>query len=299
MLLAGVARLALYGKNITYNSFICVLYSVALLIWIWQLRKRLLQPVVRKNLIAAAIMMIFWMVIRTIKYEFLLPEHFTSRYAWYLYYVPMAFTALFMFLTVLHLGRNYDRPISKWWNLLFIPTLVLVTGVLTNDLHQMAFRFYGGVAAWDDSHFIRGPFYYGVMLWMAVLFVAMLGIVFVRCAVPGKRNKIWVPMVPFAIGIIYTLFIVFNQDNIVTSMFRVPEMGWFIFAAFMESLILVPLFPSNDSYGDFWNTSSIGAGIMAVRALCIINLSIVFRSVWSRSKRHKKNWCCYRGEMSV
>lgn len=262
VLLTGVARLALYEKNITYNSLICVLFSVALLIWIWQLRKRLLQSSVRKSLIAAAIMMIFWIVIRTIKYDFLLSGHFTTRYAWYLYYIPMVFIALFMFLAALHIGRNYNRSISRWWNLLFVPAFILVIGILTNDLHQMAFRFHDGILAWNEDDIIRGPFYYGVMLWMTVLFLAILGIVFVRCAVPGKRNKIWVPMVPLAIGIIYTLFIVFNQDNIVTFMFKVPEVGCFIFAAFMESLILVHLFPSNDSYGDFCNASSIGAGIM-------------------------------------
>lgn len=262
VLLAGLERLIFYGTNISYNSIICALYCTALMIWIWQLRKRLLLPVVRKWLIAVAIMMIFWIVIRTMKYEFIVEGHFMTRYAWYLYYVPMVFVVLFMFLAVLHLGKNYDYPISRWWNLLFIPAFILVAGILTNDIHQMAFRFYGGISAWDDSDNIRGPFYYGVMLWMAVLFIAILVIVFVRCAVPGKRRMIFVPMVPLGIGVLFTLMVVLNKDNILTFMFRVPEVGCIVFVSFMESLILMHLFPTNDSYGDFWNVSSIGAGII-------------------------------------
>lgn len=39
-------------------------------------------------------------------------------------------------------------------------------------------------------------------------------------------------------------------------------MGCFLFASFIESLICVHLFPSNDRYGEFFRRSSIGAGIM-------------------------------------
>ena len=69
-------------------------------------------------------------------------------------------------------------------------------------------------------------------------------------------------MFSFFAGNIYTLFILLKIDNVWTKMFTFPEMGCFLLAVFMESLLVVGLFPSNDGYGDFWNASSIGAGIM-------------------------------------
>ena len=90
----------------------------------------------------------------------------------------------------------------------------------------------------------------------------MMIIVFVRCAVPANRKKIWVPFLPFFVGIVYTVYTVLDQHNWMTYMFRLPEIGCFLFGAFIESLIIVGLFPSNDCYGDFFNASSIGAGIM-------------------------------------
>lgn len=262
VLLAGCARLLLRGTSYTYNGLIFALFTAAGLIWICQLQRRLLQSDVRRNLIAAAVMMIFWMLLRTIKYEFLSGDHFTERYTWYLYYAPMLLIPLLMFLSVLYVGRDPDRPISQRWKLLYIPSGALILGVLTNDLHQLAFRFPDGVAGWNDANCIRGPVYYAAMAWMAALFLSMLVIVFVRCAVPANRKKIWMPLLPLLIGALYILCIILNLESYVTRLLTVPEMGCFLFAVFMECLILAHLLPSNDRYGDFWNASSIGAGIM-------------------------------------
>lgn len=262
ILASGIARLlGLHFQVFSHNSFICLFYTAATLIWARQLQKRLLQENVRKNLVATAFLLIFWMAIRTLKYEYSV-FIIMDRYIWYLYYIPLTFIPLLMFLSVLHIGKRQDRTISRKWNLLYIPATLLSLGILTNDLHQLAFRFEGAFAEWMDHDFIRGPLGYAAMSWVVVLSLAILGVVFTRCAVPGRRKKIWVPMIPILIGAAYTLVDISGQKNIVTIMLKMPEVGCFCLAAFMECLIAVRLFPSNDGYSDFWNASSIGAGIM-------------------------------------
>lgn len=264
VLLAGAVRLWLqpFGK-FGYNSLILLFFTAAILIWVCQLRRRLVQSHVRRNLMWAASLMIFWMALRTLKYEFLFPkEHFASRYAWYLFYIPLVFIPLFMFLSVLYIGKPYNHPISHWWKLLYIPAGFLVLGVLTNDLHQKAFGFPEGIANWCNCDYTYGPVYYGVVAWVAVLFFAMMAVVFARSAVPDSRKKIWIPALPFLIGMVYTILYILYPVNLFKQMLQLPEMGCFLFAAFMEALIIAHLLPSNDSYSDFWNASSIGAGIM-------------------------------------
>lgn len=262
VLASGLARLlGLHFQIFSHNSFICLFYTTAALIWARQLQKRLLQENVRRNLVATAFLLIFWMAIRTIKYEFL-SDDVIARYIWYLYYVPLTIIPLLMLHSVLHIGKRHDRTISRKWNLLYIPAALIILGILTNDWHQLAFRFKGGLSAWSDSDFIRGPFGYAAMGWVVALSLVILGIVFIRCAVPGHRKRIWVPMIPILIGAAYTLVDISGQKNIVTIMLKMPEVGCFCLAAFMECLIAVRLFPSNDGYSDFWNASSIGAGIM-------------------------------------
>lgn len=263
VLCAGVLRLLSERYfHFCHNSVIFIFFTAALFIWICQIQRRILQTPVRRNLTIVASLMIFWMVIRTVKYELLPENHVTSRYAWYLYYIPLIFSPLLMFLSVLYIGRPYDRLISSWWRLLYIPAILLFCGILTNDFHQLAFRFPEGIENWAATDSIHGPIYYGVVAWMVILFVAMIAIVFVRCAVPANRKKIWVLFLPFFIGIVYTVYTVLDQHSWMTHMFKLPEIGCFLFGAFIESLIIVGFFPSNDNYGNFFNASSIGAGIM-------------------------------------
>ena len=265
--LASVIRIIIksderFCSTISYNCIVFSLFTAALFLWIWQIKRRILQDTVRRHLIAAGLLMIFWMCIRTIKYEFLLSEWTACRYIWYLYYVPMIFIPLLMFLSVLHIGLSYDSTISRRWKLLFIPAGLLALAVLTNDIHQQAFRFIYGLEAWDEVNIVRGPVYYAAMTWMAILFVAILAVSFARCSVAAQRRKIWIPAIPLVIGLIYTVLMVVGSENLLHEMFLVPEMGCIVFASFMEFLICLGFLPSNDYYGVLWNASTIGAGIM-------------------------------------
>ena len=251
-----------YDKPYSYNSFILVLFTAAILIWTIQMRRRRLASYIRTGLTAAAALMLFWMVLRTIKYEFIPDEYEILRHIWYLYYVPMIYIPLLMFLSVLHIGKSDQQFISRGWNILYFVAFVLALSVLTNDIHQMAFCFPDGLSARSGEDYIHGPVYYMVVIWMILLFAAMFATVFSRCAVSSARKKIWVPMIPVAMGIVYTVLYVTDRKNVVANMMKLPEMGCFLFAAFMESLILIHLVPSNDNYRDFWNAVSLGAGIM-------------------------------------
>ena len=117
VLMAGFTRLALYGRTFTVNSLILVFFTAAILIWGGQLKRRLLQPHVRKYLIVTAGMMLFWMVLRTVKYEFLPKGHITARYVWYFYYIPMILVPLlFIFRKESPAGRTMCMaPFIMWW----------------------------------------------------------------------------------------------------------------------------------------------------------------------------------------
>ena len=263
VLLAGVMRLV--GRQVqvvSYNGMIFVLFTAAFMLWHGQVRRRLVQTGVRRYLTAAVLLMLFWMAVRSLKYDFLLEGQMLTRYAWYLYYMPMIYIPLLLFLSVMHIGLPAGRSISGRWSLLFIPATALLLAVLTNDLHQQAFCFVDGLALWDEDNVIRGPVYYAAMGSGGVLLIAALAIVFVRCAVPGRRRMIWAPLLTLAVTAVCVLTVILGGENKMTKMCTVPEIGCIVFAAFTESLIGAHLIPSNDNYGAFWNASNIGAGIM-------------------------------------
>ena len=263
VLLIGPVRYFMRGaESVTSNFLIFALIAAAAVIWLSQLQRRLLRPEIRKNLIWVALLIILWMLQRTVKYEFTPKYSVAERYFWYLYYLPQTFLMLPMLFSVLQIGRPCDRPISRRWKLLYLPAAVIALGILTNDLHQLAFRFPAGLENYGEEY-IHGPLYFVSIAWVFVLFVAMVTIVFHRCAVRENRKKLWMPFVPLAVGLLcFASFFVMQNDGII-SLYKVPEILCFVYAAFMECLILARLLPSNDSYDDLWNASSIGAGIMA------------------------------------
>ena len=263
VLLSGVVRLLM--KNVdaaSYNLLICTFFTAAAVIWISQLQRRLLRAQTRRNLIAVGVFVILWMMLRTVKYLFTPYNTVAERYCWYLYYLPQTFILLPMLFSVLQIGRASDQPLDRRWRLLYLPAFALVLGILTNDLHQLAFRFPEGIP-WSDSAYEHGVLYFASMAWLAVVFFAMVFIALRRCAVHGNRKKLWMPLAPLASALFCFLSYFIWGDGGVLSIYKVPEILCFTDCAFMEGLILAGLLPSNDGYDELWNASSIGAGIMA------------------------------------
>lgn len=248
--------------QISSNIIIFAFFAVACVIWTTQIKQRLLRKEECKYIMATAYAALFMMLLRTVKFEFLSEESAATRYAWYLYYVPQTLMALWMFFAVLHIGKHGDSPIKGKWKLLYIPALLIIAGVLTNDLHETAFRFPSdAVVKTDAADYVRGPFYYIAVFWLFALFTAMVVTAFSRCAVSVYRKKIWIPLVPLAAGIVYTVGYIIG-DNILSRLFKFSEVICFLFPAFIEALIITGLFPSNDNHGALWSASSLGGGIM-------------------------------------
>ena len=243
------------------NIIIFLLYTSALFIWISQVKRRLLQNEERKFLSGVAALMLFLMAVRTIKFDFLPSGSVYARYAWYLYYVPQTLAVLWMFFAVLYIGKPYHYRLERRWRLLYIPALILIGGIMTNDFHQLAFGFPDGIQNWKNVY-TRGPLYILVISWMAILFWLILVIAFSRCVFSQNRQRIWIPMIPLGIGVVYTIFYIKSPNGLFASWYKMAEVICFIFPAFMECLILARLLPSNDCYMDLWQASSAGSGLM-------------------------------------
>ena len=259
----GIIRLVRDNfPGIASNSITFILFLCSIFIWIEQIKKRLVRRKDRNYLLAMAYMIVFLMFMKTVKYLFV-PNYFIiSRYIWYSYYIPQTFMVLFMLFAVLNIGKRDDEMINKKCKLLYIPATLIAAGIMTNDFHRLAFKFYGENGKIDTALYVHGPLYYISMLWLAGMFIAMLTIAFKRCTVNENKKKIWMPMVPLLIGVVYTVSFLINMNCYFAIMFKTTEVIAFVFPAFMEGLILAGLFPSNDRYGELWKASVIGGGIM-------------------------------------
>lgn len=99
---------------------------------------------VRSGITVAIVLMGMILLIRLLKYH-VFYEETATRYLWYSYYIPQCIAPVVLLLTILGMGRQEGRPLSKGWYMLFLPAAMLIILVFTNDLHEQVFSFAEGL----------------------------------------------------------------------------------------------------------------------------------------------------------
>ena len=115
-----------------------LIYIGLAMAWGFSISRRTLHRDDRRWLLLGCAMAVLWLFLRAVKYRFFSDDAIT-RHLWYLYYVPQILAPLFSLFAALQLGRREGDALSRKWYLLFIPAVLLIGGVLTNDLHQTGF----------------------------------------------------------------------------------------------------------------------------------------------------------------
>ncbi len=259
-ILAGVFR-QLDRVTAPLPSAVCFLLTNLIYIglamgWGFSISRRILHRSDRRYLLLGCAMTVLWLFLRAVKYRFFRDDDVT-RYLWYLYYVPQILAPLFSLYAALQVGRREGDAFSSRWFLLFIPAALLIGGVLTNDLHQMAFRALPGAAALDEDY-AHGWVYFLAMAWIVALLLTTGIIVYRKCRVSESRRYAWAPLCAFLGGLALCSL---SFANIYT-FHKIPECFCLTFAAFWESCLQVGLLPSNGHYRCFFSESTIAAQIV-------------------------------------
>ena len=233
-----------------------LLYIGLAMAWGFSISRRILHRNDRRYLLLGCAMTVLWLFLRAFKYRFFTDDAGT-RCLWYLYYVPQILAPLFSLFAALQLGRREDDALAPQWRLLFVPAVLLIGGVLTNDLHQLAFRAVPG-ASTLEANYTHGWVYYLAMTWTVARLLATGIVVFRKCRVSESRQYAWVPLCVFLAGFALCAL---SFANIYT-FHKMPECFCLTFAAFWESCLQVGLLPTNGYYRYFFSESTVAAQIV-------------------------------------
>ena len=233
-----------------------LIYIGLAMAWGFSISRRSLPRNDRRWMLLGCAMAVLWLFLRAVKYRFFSDDTIT-RHLWYLYYVPQILATLFSLFAALQLGRREGDALSRKWYLLFIPAVLLIGGVLTNDLHQLVFRAVPG-AATLETDYTHGWMYYLAMTWIVGLLLATGIIVYRKCRVSESRRYAWIPLCVFLGGFALCAL---SFANIYT-FHKMPECFCLTFAAFWESCLQVGLLPTNGHYRFFFSESTVAAQIV-------------------------------------
>ena len=236
-----------------------LIYIALYIGWGISVSKRIIQVQVRHYLIAVSGLMVFWFVIRSMKYYFI-TDIGIARQLWYWYYLPMLFIPLFSLFVAISLGKPENAKLSKTaLVLLYIPTVLCLLLVLTNDLHQLVFSFPEG-EVWTDINNGYTFGYYIVLGWEILCALSAFVIMLIKCRL-AQRKK-YLPFLLLACSIVYAFIYVSGVEWMQLIGGDIVAAQCLMFTGILESCIQCGLIQTNTGYQALFEAGSIGAQIV-------------------------------------
>ncbi|MBR5720957.1 MAG: hypothetical protein IKX78_00575 [Clostridia bacterium] len=201
-------------------------------------------------------------LLRGIKYSAFSEVGVLARHTWYFYYVPILLLPLFLLCIALLVPPKKSARVTRIWYLMSALTALLIVLVLTNDIHQLVFRFEKDFLNWDNDY-SHGFLFYVIMFWQYALYVAAIIILLVKCRVSSSRKHAWLILIPFVLGIVMNVLLITGKMPKINGayIFEFPETLICTAAATLECCILLGLIPTNMDYGKLFRNFSISAQI--------------------------------------
>ena len=260
----GLLRFAVeqYLK-LPYGCLIYMIYITFFFQWMYRARRLFPQKNARRCITLFCLLLIFFSVVRVVKWDFVDYNGTMIRYMWYLFYVPIVLIPVLNVRTMLYIDLPDDGIRPRWWYLMYLPAGLMIAGVLTNDLHQWAFRFPADMANWEQSY-TYGPLFSVVTGWVALLIVVMLVITVRTCISRRLYRSLWMPAVVVCVGLVY--FLTYNAHDMpnkffLQKMYEVSDLTGLLWILLWESLVVTRLIPSSDGHANAFAASSLRAGL--------------------------------------
>ncbi len=235
-----------------------VLFFVFILDWGTRVRRTIIQDRIRKHLNLVVIMMLLWVVLRTMRY--VTTDADLQRIWWYCYSIPMMGLPLFGFKISKYLGMDNSYVLPNKFLVLDAITGVILMFALTNDLHFWVYT----VDDTDPLHivFTINSGYYVMIAWISLLCLLAIFNILHKSRTSFSKYYYMYPLVVISLGGGYTVYnFLYTQLYHREPLIEAGAMTCWVYIAMWETMITLGLIPSNHDYVDFFNASSLSAYI--------------------------------------
>ena len=243
------------------NYIRALLYLLLFSLWGFSLDRRIIQKQALHCLRLTAVLMLVWLILRTLKYE-VVTDLTVARYIWYLYYLPMLFIPLLGVYIALSLGRSEEfRLTGRIGSLVIIPAVLFLL-VITNDLHQQAFAFSSGVPGEPDNYsYFHGPVYFCCLGWMVICMFFSLILLLKKSRVPSSPKKRLTPFVIGCAAVLYGVLYLLGLSAVRRWLGDMNVTLCLLYAAIYESCIRCRMIQSNTGYVELFEATTLAACI--------------------------------------
>lgn len=220
--------------------------------WGISLYNRTVHPQVRRLLLNVDLLMLFWILVRTLRFQLNTPPGM-DRMLWYLYYAPMLGIPVLCVQLVLTVDRSERYRLSAWARMLWLPSAVLLELVLTNDLHQQVFRLQ---QPWNEKY--QYGWLFGLVVgWIVICILLAFGIIAHKSRNPRILRRLPLPAIPMVLLGVYAVLYGFHFPLIRQFLGDMTIVHCLMTAASLEGGLRCGLIQSNTGYVELLRVTSL------------------------------------------
>lgn len=220
--------------------------------WGISLYNRTVHPQVRRRLLNVDLLMLFWILVRTLRFQ-LNTSPGMDRMLWYLYYAPMLGIPVLCVQLVLTVDRSERYRLSAWARMLWLPSAVLLELVLTNDLHRQVFRLQ---QPWNENY--QYGWLFGLVVgWIVICILLAFGIIAHKSRNPRILRRLPLPAIPMVLLGVYAVLYGFHFPLIRQFLGDMTIIHCLMTAASLEGGLRCGLIQSNTGYEELLRVTSL------------------------------------------
>lgn len=220
--------------------------------WGISLYNRTVHPQVRRLLLNVDLLMLFWILVRTLRFQLNTPPEM-DRMLGYLYYAPMLGIPVLCVQLVLTVDRSERYRLSAWARMLWLPSAVLLELVLTNDLHQQVFRLQ---QPWNENY--QYGWLFGLVVgWIVICILLAFGIIAHKSRNPRILRRLPLPAIPMVLLGVYAVLYGFHFPLIKQFLGDMTIVHCLMTAASLEGGLRCGLIQSNTGYVELLRVTSL------------------------------------------
>ena len=263
--LLRLVQITIDNLNIPYSPAVavtaCFVYVGTFAWWRTSLRQRLLPSRLRSLAETSAVAMAAMIVVRELKYRHAGLSPSLTLFCWYLYYPLRLMFPLLLLLAGLSLiarRRGRERGSKALQAALVMVALVISVGVLTNDVHHLAFAPNNGLPLSDTGGYSYGPVYFAATLFEVACTLACV-LILLRNRTGQLRGRPWaIALAPMSTAYALLLVRVLLLDPAgIRSVWEFPEITCFGMLLTWEALIYLGVFPHNERYAELFEATTL------------------------------------------
>lgn len=231
-----------------------LIFAILFTFWVIRLYYKLYNKKTKKYIMVIGILIVFWMLIRIIKG--IAASVIIERLCWYLYYIPLIYIPAIFYICSDELVGSTTK--TKKIITMAISTILFLI-ILTNDFHQLAFKFPNGLDDYDNYNHNIG--YYIACVWIfSLLLISMISLALKRMKIK-KDIKAFMPLLLLLSGLIYTILYVMGIKIVRNTNLSVLLST--LICVGIELILYLDLIPNNTKYKKTFENSNLNMMIIS------------------------------------